>query len=51
MQAICSSETSGGFQQTTRHHIPDDTIHEADHLLELFLDPEEGGNIFIRVAK
>jgi hypothetical protein len=24
MEAICSSETSVAFQQTTRHHIPED---------------------------
>jgi hypothetical protein len=28
MEAICSTETSGASQQTTRRHIPeDDTLH------------------------
>jgi hypothetical protein len=27
MEAICSSETLVETQQTTQHHIPDDTLH------------------------
>jgi hypothetical protein len=43
MQAMRSSETSGDFQQTTRRHtrIPDDSTLQADHLLDLFFDPED----------
>jgi hypothetical protein len=31
MEAICSSETSVAYQQTTRRHIPgDDTLHNEE---------------------
>jgi hypothetical protein len=33
MEAICSSKMSVGFQQTTRHYVPEDNIHLVKSVL------------------
>jgi hypothetical protein len=35
MEAVCSSETSAGFYQTTWHHIPAESIPDVERLQKM----------------
>jgi hypothetical protein len=49
MEAICSSKTSVDFQRITRRYIPLFAIwFRSGFLLDLFFDPEDGGDMFLR---
>jgi hypothetical protein len=49
METICSSETSVETQRTLRRHIPEDDT-ACRLLLNLFINPEDGGDMFFRNA-